>query len=116
MELCPIQVVGEGLEQRKSTRYRLPAPVIFTWTDPSGLSQVRGGFARDISAGGLFVLCDASPPLETALTLEVLLPPLKASSTVLRLKGEGRVVRVAMQPTGFGAASEFDPNLLKGEI
>jgi len=104
------------LEQRKFPRYRLLAPVIFTWTDTSGLSQARGGFARDISPGGLFVLCGTSPPLETALTLEVLLPPLKDSPTLLRLKGEGKVVRVATQPTGFGAAGEFDPNLLKSEF
>ena len=104
------------MEQRKSHRYRLHAPVIFGWTDPDGLSQLRGGFTRDISAGGLFVLCEASAPLEAVLTLEVLLPPFKASSTALRLKGEGHVVRVEMKQTGFAAASEFDPNLLKSEM
>lgn len=90
--------------------------MIFGWTDPDGLSQRQGGFTRDISTGGLFVLCDVSPPLETVLTLSVLLPPLQAALPFLRLTGEGQVVRVGMKQTGFAAASEFDPNLLRGEI
>jgi hypothetical protein len=101
---------GEGLQQRTSVRYRLRVPVICNWTGPGGRLRCDG-FTRDISTQGVFVLCSTPPALGTAVVIELVFPPLEATSGVgPRLKAVGRVVRVEGSNgtvTGFATASDF---------
>ncbi len=97
------------MESRKTVRYQMRVPVIIKWNDEQGVRQQGGGFTRDISTGGIFVLCPAYPPAGTAVALEVLLPPLEAEAHDLRLQAEGQVVRVegGGKGSGFAAAADF---------
>ncbi len=92
-----------------SRRYPLRAPVIFRWKDPQGTTQQEGGFTRDMSSDGVFVLCSKYPPAGIAVALEVFLPPIEATAQGLRLQAEGTVVRigVAGEGSGFAAAADF---------
>lgn len=98
------------LEQRKSVRYQMRAPVLFKWTNGDGVALQDGGFTRDISTDGLFVCCDRLPPLQTALSMEVLVSVVEAPRPGLRLRGQGVVVRVEELDnyTGFAAKVDFD--------
>ncbi len=99
------QAIGDSVERRKTARYQLRVPVIIQWNNQEGARQQGGGFSRDISTGGVFVLCNASPPTNTAISLEVLLPPLEAAAQGLRLQAGGEIVRV--EETGFAAAGDL---------
>jgi len=101
---------GEVLQQRACVRYRLRVPVICNWTGPEGRLRCDG-FTRDISTQGVFVLCDVPPVIGTAVVVELVFPPLEATSGIgPRLKAVGRVVRVEGSNgvvTGFATASDF---------
>ena len=100
------------MEQRKTTRYPLCAPILFNWTYADGVCLQGGGFTRDISTDGLFVRCDRPPLLETALNMEVLISLGEPTAPVLRLRGPGMVVRVEERENrrGFAAKIDFDLN------
>src|SRR3989440_4676656 len=75
------------LKKRRAVRYKLCLPVIFKWTDERGRPVQEGGFTRDISTLGLYISCLKLPPTQTALVLEVLLPPnKKVLSEILKLE------------------------------
>ena len=93
------------MDLRRATRYRVHAPVIFQWIDEEGVQRQAGGFTRDISTGGIFVLSAMSPPIGTGISLEVILPSLAAASRGCQLKADGRVVRVESE--GFGGTADF---------
>lgn len=98
------------MERRRATRYPLHAPVVFQWMDGEERNQQGGGFTRDISTCGVFVLCEAPPPEAVGIALEILLPPFAADTPGLRLKGKGEVVRAEQtQPMcGFAVVSDLD--------
>jgi hypothetical protein len=102
--------MGGHVEQRLSSRYQLRLPVIFRWTDDNGVTQQGGGFTRDISTGGVFVICDAPPQPAACIALELLLPPLAGNAPGLRLQGNAQVVRAeqASPMIGFAALSDLD--------
>jgi hypothetical protein len=103
-------VVGGALERRKSTRYLLHAPVVFSWTDSTGASHQGGGFTLNISPAGVFVLCNESqPPVYADVTLEVTIPSIDTCRQGVRLKSSGQVLRVEEKQgyLGFAAATEF---------
>jgi hypothetical protein len=99
-----------SVERRKLQRYRTKAPVIFNWTDAEGRNHQGGGFARDVSTGGLFVFCNVCPAMNAAVTLQVLLPSAEGSKAAgLPLNGKGLVVRVERgeEAVGFAATTDF---------
>lgn len=96
---------------RKFVRYQLTVPVIFTWKDRRLKTRRAKGFTRDLSAGGVFLYSEKCPPVGVPIEFEALLPPLEQKASALRLRGEGRVLRV--EPaftngkwTGFAAVNE----------
>lgn len=93
------------MEQRSHTRYPVRAPVIFQWQDEQGGEQQGGGFTRDISTGGVYVLCSPAPAPGSALRLEVMLPPIHPEARDVRLQADGRVTRV--EAGGFAALSDL---------
>lgn len=93
------------MEERKAVRFRLPATVIFRWAN-----QASVGRTRDISIEGVFVICDTLPPVGTALSFDVYLPPLE-TNTLQRphLEAAGKVIRVEVgeESSGFAATAPF---------
>jgi hypothetical protein len=91
------------VEHRKAMRYAVRLPVIFTW---SGGEQVKGGgFTRDLSTVGVYVLCDHSqrPQPGATVSFEILLPPLEENIRSLQLRAEGYAIRINSlnEETGF---------------
>ncbi len=94
------------VERRLRTRYELRLPVIYGWTDEHGAAKQAGGFTRNISTQGLYVVAAELPPGGVRLRLQAVLPPLEAAAEVLPLRAAGQVLRVEGQ--GFALTSDFD--------
>jgi hypothetical protein len=99
------------VELRTVTRCRLKCRVAFSWCEAGKRRRYSEGVTRDISSRGFFILASKSPPAGTALQYDILLPQLERTVPRIRIRGEGRVVRVefASAPAGmvsFAAASE----------
>ena len=97
------------MNRRRSVRFELHMPVICRWKDQLGSQHEIGGFSRDISTAGLYVLSSAPPPDGTDVGVEVLLPALGGAFRGLQLQSKGVVVRVeqAEAATGFAVRCEF---------
>ncbi len=84
--------------------------MIFRWIDEAGSPVQEGGFTRDVSTVGLYICCQKSPPIKTALTLEIILPPnKKVLSESLKLEATVEIVRVGTEAEerGFAAVGEL---------
>jgi hypothetical protein len=95
-------------ERRGSVRYSLWLPVIFRWVDDG--EHARGGFTRDISTAGVFVVTSECPPANAHVSMEVVLQSFNYVGTV-RLEGMGKVTRVegtGEACTGFALCGSFD--------
>jgi len=95
-------------ERRSAARYSLWLPVIFNW-DERG-QRARGGFTRDVSAAGVFVVTNECPPTNTEVSMQVVLPSIDYTGTV-RLACDGRVTRIEGIPgdcIGFAISGRFD--------
>jgi hypothetical protein len=93
------------VEQRRAVRFPLRVPVIFRWEN-----QTSVGRTRDISIAGVFATCDTLPPVGTALSLEVHIPPLERNTPQsLYLEAAGKVIRVEAgeEYSGFAATAPF---------
>jgi hypothetical protein len=109
-DVISIRAIGDAVQRRESVRFHLRLPVIFRWNDEQSGRQQNAGFTRDISKEGLFVYSPIPPPLDVAVELEVMLPPLEESGHGVRLQSEGRVLRIERkgEHTGFAATGDFD--------
>src|ERR1039457_2744359 len=105
-----IRAIGDAVQQRESVRFQIRLPVIFRWNGEQGSRQQNGGFTRGIRTGGLFVYSLIPPPSGVTVELEVMLPPLEESGHGVRLRSEGRVLRIERkgEHTGFAATGDFD--------
>jgi len=104
------RMIGGSVNLRSSARFAMKMAVICRWKDHQGSAHEIGGFSRDISTAGLFVLSSALPPDGTDVSVEVLLPALGGgTSRGLRLQSEGKVVRAEHREaaTGFAVRCEF---------
>jgi hypothetical protein len=93
------------VEQRRAVRFQLPVPVIFRWEN-----QTSVGRTRDIGITGVFITCHTLPPVGTALSIEIHVPPLERNSSQrLYLEATGKVIRVAAgeESRGFAATAPF---------
>lgn len=101
------KVIGQERPQDME-RYRIVAPIRFRWKTDSGSWREGSGITRDVSQGGVFVLCHPVPVPGSAIEVTVELPPLGGLKAPLVLHGKGTVVRVepngAGPPIGFSAA------------
>jgi hypothetical protein len=90
-------------EKRVAPRYRLHLAVLFKCFNDE--THTEGGFTRDMSANGLFVISTVAPPLRTTLELELLFP---ASGQIpgIAVAATGRVVRISAHGEGHGFAVE----------
>lgn len=72
----------------------MSVPVDFSWRDSNGNHHQGKGFTRNLSAAGLFLVTQTPVPVGAAIRFEAFLPPMSAEASVLRMQGEGVVVRV----------------------
>ena len=99
------------MERRKSTRYRLGVPVIFSWRNERQVQHEGLGLTRDVSIRGAFVLTTSPPPLQANIKLEAFFPPVSSAAAPMRIHGEGRAVRVEVVkhhevPRGFAVVGK----------
>jgi hypothetical protein len=90
------------MDMRKEIRYRLEAPVIFTWENFQNHCLQGEGLTRDISLLGAFILTPTCPPHRTVIRVEVALPSLTGIHADIHILGEARVVRVDHASRGRG--------------
>jgi hypothetical protein len=103
------QNAGPEADRRKTARYELRLPVIFRW--PGQGENFGGGFTRNISLGGIFVVSNRCPPSGNEVAVEVMLPYFPQRTTELRLECTGRVNRLLVAGNvcnGFAVAGSFD--------
>ena len=113
------------MERRRHERYFTAAALSFLWKDRAGVPRRVRGVLRDMSVGGVFVLADDVPPVETDVEIEVFLRSVLLHSRLV-ICGRGQVVRVETGPkspegttksTGFAAAIEkFTMRNEEGEV
>jgi hypothetical protein len=99
------------VELRSAIRYRITAPVVFTWPG-LGDHRVQGeGVTRDVSKSGAFVLTPSCPPPGAAVRMEIWLFRFRSAGRPVTLVADARVVRVehpalGEQVGGFAVVSE----------
>jgi hypothetical protein len=97
-------------ERRKHNRYRLEAPVIFSWRDACHAWHEGVGLTRVLSTHGAFVLTATPPPVKANIDLKIFLPRV-GEGVPFRFLGQGKVVRVEAVEhpharAGFAAAAK----------
>jgi hypothetical protein len=105
------------VQPRKHNRYRLDAPVSFTWRDERGDQHEGTGLTRDVGLGGVFVFTQACPPLKVSVHVELALPKLHSEARSLVAQGDGQVIRVepgGAGGTGCGFAATLKRFLVRG--
>ena len=80
-------------EHRKHNRYRLEAPVIFSWRDGRQALHKSVGLTRVLSTHGAYVLSAEPPPVKANVDLKVFLPRV-GNGVPMRFEGQGKVLRV----------------------
>ncbi len=103
-----LSLIGDDMERRRTARYVLRVPVLFTWLNRQ--PKQAGGFTRDVSARGVYILCRGDCPSTGApVKLQVMLPPMDAEARGVKLQSEGRVVRAHGQgeESGFAVMADF---------
>src|SRR5207249_4329025 len=86
-----------GMELRKRVRHRVAANAVFTWQGAQQSCLFGEGVTPDISFDGAFIFSLTSPPVGSAIQLDVLLLPLHSGKRSLRMKTEATVIRESMQ-------------------
>jgi len=110
-----LQQIGQeiwNMNLRKSNRYVLSCPAQYQWVSAEGLTQNSSGITRDVGIGGVFVRADRSPPVGAKVELSIALPNCEDTGTGMRLRGEGKVLRVDQQSAacsgGFAVSVRLD--------
>jgi c-di-GMP-binding flagellar brake protein YcgR len=80
------------MDRRQHVRFDLSAPVSYVWRDQGGVQRSSMGVTRDVSATGVFVVAESSPPAGEIVQFEVLFSFQDASR--IQMRSEGRIVRV----------------------
>jgi hypothetical protein len=96
----------EPMEMRKEIRYRLDAPAVFSWEGARHRHFQGEGITRDISVQGAFILAATMPPPDCPIQVDLLLPPLTGMSSMMRITGKARVLRVE-HPAGDNWTNGF---------
>ena len=97
------------MQVRNYTRRSLELPILFDWRDKRGVRCRGDGITRDVSAGGIFLFTKTCPPAGIKFEFELFLPKISEQSSIIRVQGEGRVLRVELpregeERSGFAAA------------
>jgi hypothetical protein len=81
-------------ERRKSRRYRLRLPVLFSWLDDDGVLQSGNGCSGDISSRGIYVHSKCAPPRGRSVEVNIFLPQPAQEIRAAEIHAKGHVTRV----------------------
>ena len=97
-----------SIERRTRTRFQLVFPVIFHWSD--GTEHCAVGYCRNIGLGGILIVSNSCPPLDTKVEIDVVLPAFDRAPSEILFRHTGRLVRtqVCDELLGFALAGRFD--------
>jgi len=93
--------------------------VLFSWDNAQ--PKRAGGLTRDISASGVYVLCEKNhcPAEGDTVTIQLILPSIgdDVEAQGMKLKSRGPVLRTADFPeeSGFAVLAEFGMELTAGD-
>lgn len=92
-------------ENRRSTRFRIGAAVVFSWTSMGELKRAVG-ITRDLSKSGAFILCggDCEVHAGQEIRLEGLLPAIVTGAQAIGFHAQGSVARRSTTEEGLGFA------------
>jgi hypothetical protein len=98
----------EGIDRRKTTRYRLALPTQLKWI-AAGSATTEEAISRDISIEGLFVKSMSALAVGSIVNVSVTLPNPGGAVSATQLKGAGSVVRrsEAGETTGLAIATRL---------
>ncbi len=82
------------MELRGKLRYRIRAPVVFSWEGVRGDRLQGEGLTRDISLSGAFLFSPTCPPVEETIRLDIFLSRLNSNTSPVQIRADARVVRV----------------------
>jgi hypothetical protein len=82
------------MDMRTQIRYRLDAPVVFSWEGVLHRRFQGEGITRDISVQGAYILTATMPPPDCPIQVDLHLPPLTGMKATMRITGKARVIRV----------------------
>jgi hypothetical protein len=110
----PLKKRTRQSDNRSSMRFRVSAPVIFTWSSAAGGSKAEG-VTRDVSTESLFIWARDHPPEGSEVHCRVFLPSTRSDS-VLKVDWTGPIVRMEYPPAehnvfGFVVVSRQVPEL-----
>lgn len=94
-------------ERRGSARYSLWLPVVFQSSE-SG-QNTYGGFTRDVSSAGAFIVASQCPPAGAQVVLQVVVP-VHAGTVMLECMGQVTRVQSEQGCSGFAVSGSFDEN------
>jgi hypothetical protein len=95
----------------------LRLPVIFRWRGQN--ECFGGGFTKNVSVGGIFIVSNRCPPKGNEITVEVVLPDFPQRTKELRLECGGhvnRLLEVGDACSGFAVAGSFDDATLSSFV
>lgn len=93
-------------DARRAVRYSLRANAVFDWLDERGIKRRARGYTRDISVRGAYLIATQCPPRGISVSISVYLPAQPDERSFIRVKAQGRVLRV--DPAGrIGAEAGF---------
>jgi hypothetical protein len=87
------------MDMRREIRYRLDAPAVFSWEGMSRRRFQGEGVTRDVSVQGAFILTTTIPPPDIPIQVDLLLPSLTGMSSMMRITGRARVIRIEQRPS-----------------
>ena len=97
------------MEYRKTVRYAVEVPAIFTWVDQTGTQQRMRGSTLNVSSKGAFIVAPVCPPVGATIRLELFLDLLREALRRVWSVAQARVVRLEQSGTGrmsgFAAAT-----------
>jgi hypothetical protein len=109
------------MSRRKNIRYPLRTPVVYRWTDPTGLPCQAKGRTRDLSESGAYVCSSRCPSVGDPVELSVQLLGLRKTRGAENedIDLSGTVVRVDRKrsiKTGLGFAVQRIETPLNEEV
>jgi hypothetical protein len=102
------------VDLRRNKRYRLKAPITFSWESRDGAIGTGEGHTRDISVSGVFIVTAGLAPEGSVVRMEVNLPPLHPKGQRVCLRTQGRVLRT--EHNGFAAMANMGFRMEAHEI
>jgi hypothetical protein len=86
-------------------------PVVLSWSD-GAKTRIEGGFTRDVSMKGFFVICARMPSISTRVDLELLLSTPGSRSTGA-IRATGWIARIGGRKEARGVAitAEISPEI-----